>query len=88
MKKQPQKNLPSCLSNRVKDKRAYEQYYNEGSTRAIRKVLAEELMSRIEQACKESESKEKFDLPAWMEYQASNIGYRRALRELIRLLDK
>ena len=86
MSKTQKDNLPQCLQNRLNesDKSAYQQYYTEGSTKAIRKLLIEELKARIDQLTVESENKERFDIPAWTEYQASNIGTRRAMRILIR----
>ena len=80
--------IPKCLLNRVDDKTAYEQYYNDGSTKAILKLLTEELRARIEVDVIKSEGKDKFEYGNWEHYQASSIGYRKALRELIRLLDQ
>lgn len=86
-KKLTKKSMPESLKRLVEDKEAYEQYYNEGSTRAIRKLIAEELRNRIEIAVIKSENLERYEGGNWAEYQSDSIGYRRALREIIRLLD-
>jgi hypothetical protein len=88
MSKQSQKKIPSCLSNRVADTEAYSQYWKDGSTNAIKKLLIEELEARIKCDNVKSDKADKFDLNEWANYQASRIGYREALRELIRLLDQ
>lgn len=89
MTKQSHRQMPSCLSRLVEgdDKEAYEQYWKDGSTKAIRKLLIEELSARIEQAIVSSEKKDKYDLVNWTQFQADNLGYRRALRELKNILD-
>lgn len=88
MSKSPQKTIPTCLSSRVADKEAYSQYWNEGSTKAIKKLLIEELEARIKCDSTKSDKTGRFDTPNWEHYQASRIGYRESLRELIRLLDQ
>ena len=88
MSQKSQRMIPTSLLNRVDDKEAYKQYYNDGSTRAIMKLLKEELEARINTDVIKSEGFEKFEYGNWSEYQAASIGYRKALRELIRLLDQ
>ena len=82
--------LPPSLKKLLKkeDAEAYEEYYHQAATKAIRKLLAEELNKRIDTNVLASEKKDKYDLPSWAELQADSIGYRRAMRELIKLLTK
>ena len=82
-RKEPERSLPECLKRLVpeEDQTSYIEYYHLQSTRAIRKLLAEELENRINTAVLSSERNERYDLEAWAEFQASNIGYRKALRE-------
>lgn len=93
-KNQPKKNhkskLPPALQKHVReeDSGKYEEYYTNGATIAIRKLLVTELEYRLEQAILESERKDKYELASWIEFQADNIGYRRGLRNLILLLTK
>ena len=88
MRKKSQRMIPTCLLNRVDDKEAYKQYYNDGSTKAILKLLQEELTARVSADVIKSEGFDKFEYGNWEHYQAASIGYRKALRELIRLLDQ
>lgn len=82
--------LPPSLKKLLKkeDEGAYEEYYHQQSTKAVRKLLVEDLTKRIETNVLASEKKDKYDLPSWAELQADSIGYRRAMRELIKLLTK
>lgn len=88
-KKKPSR-LPTSLKNLLKreDEGAYEEYYHQQATKAVRKLLVEELTKRIESNVLASEKKDKYELPSWAELQADSIGYRRAMRELIKLLTK
>ena len=89
-KKQESKKLPDSLNRLVPeaDRKAYTEYYYYEATSAIRKLLAKDLEQRIDAAVLSSERNDRFDLDSWAEFQASNIGYRKALRELIKLLTK
>lgn len=89
MNEKPQ--LPTCLLNRIdneEDKPRYDQYFFTPATKAIRKLLVEELMSRRERSVQKGDNPEKFSLPSWPAYQANEVGYRRALKEMIDLLSR
>ena len=93
-KRQPQKqksnDLPETLKRHLKEEDIdqYAEQYHCPATRASRELLAKELSRRLENAILDSEKKDKYDLSSWIEFQADNIGYRRAVRELISLLTK
>jgi len=82
--------LPPSLKKLLKkgDEEAYEEYYHQAATKAVRKLLVEDLNKRLETNVLASEKKDKYILPSWAELQADSIGYRRAMRELIKLLTK
>ena len=82
--------IPSSLSRLVKqvDRKQTEEYYNCEACREIRKLLCKVAEDKIETAAIASERKGKYELPCWAEYQADEIGYRRALREMIAILNK
>lgn len=83
------KKIPTTLKSRVSegDQESYEEYWRDGSTTAIRKLLIEELQARINASVSKADKKDKFELNDWSFYQAHEGGYREALRELIRILD-
>lgn len=82
--------IPSCFSKYVPkgDRENYTEYYHCEATREIRKLLCKVAEDKIETATISSERKGKYELPCWAEYQADEVGYRRALREMIALLNR
>ena len=86
--KKPKLNLPSSLLKGMdsEEKESFIQGYL--SCGIIRETLADFLHSKISSSHKESESKSTYDSPSWSELQADGNGYRRALREVINLLDQ
>ena len=88
--KKSKPNLPDCLLKRLKeeDRGAHADYYNLAATKAIRKLLTEELEDRVSKSVLASDRKDKYELASWAELQADQIGYRRAMRDLIKLLTK
>lgn len=53
----------------------------------IRKRLAEILSSKFDAKVKGAMSNDKFDSPSWSFLQAEAIGYSKALKEVISILD-
>lgn len=53
----------------------------------LRKRLTDILTSRIESSRVNSISPDKYDSPSWAYIQADNVGFERALREVINLLE-
>lgn len=78
--------LPSCLADRTNDVNAHTEYFYGESCTAIRKLLVEEFEARIRRSQDKSESTERYKEPNWQEYQADQVGYRRAFKEIIYLL--
>ena len=86
--KKPQ--IPSSFSKHIPkgDRENYVEYYHCEACREIRKLLRKVAEDKIETATISSERKTKYELPCWAEYQADEVGYRRALREMIAILNK
>ncbi len=53
----------------------------------LRKRLAVVLAKKIEDARAGSVKKEKYDCANWAYLQANNVGYERAMRELIEMME-
>ena len=83
-----QYNLPNNFLNTLTDeeKKVYEDYFNCEATKQIRKKLVEYYGKKIDGSYLKSEKEVKYETPAWSEYQADGIGYRRAMREIMKLL--
>lgn len=88
MSKTKPQQLPTCLTKRVKDPKQLTEYYFSADTKEVRKLLVEEIQHRIEQSVKSSDSSSKYEIPNWDRYQADQVGFRRALREILSLLDR
>ena len=90
MKKQAQKtyNLPTSFLNILseEEKSVYEDYFNCAATKQLRKKLVEYYGKQIDGSYLKSEKEVKYEIPSWSEYQADAIGYRRAMRDIIKLL--
>lgn len=85
------KQLPTCLSDRAdktSETKQYTEYFFAASTTAVRRLLIEELLDRVERSVAKSDASDKYELASWDRYQADQVGYRRALREIIKLLDR
>lgn len=67
------------------DRTAFYLHYNENSF--LREVIRKTLIDKVESSIKEAESKDKYSTPNWEYYQSDNLGYRRALREVLNLLN-
>lgn len=82
--------LPSSLLTLLKkeDIEAYTEYFYSPATRAIRELLIEGLWAKAKVVLANSDAKNKYDLSSWSELQADSIGYRRAINDFIRLLEK
>lgn len=90
-KQNPNSEAPSQLIDLLdnpSDQERYQKYFNVPATKAVRRLLSEYLDIKIERSRQKSESPEKYGLPAWSEYQADQVGYRRALKEIIDLLNR
>jgi hypothetical protein len=89
-KKKKEYNLPTAIQNIVEggdpSLRAYAEYFNSESGKAIRSKLVELLESKARASSVKSEKQTKYEMPSWSQYQADAIGYRRSCRELIELL--
>ncbi len=91
MSKKAQKtyNLPTSFLNILppEERDVYEDYFNCEATKQIRKKLVEYYGKQIDGSYLKSEKESKYEYPAWSEYQADAIGYRRAMREILKLLN-
>ena len=58
-----------------------------GASALLRKRYAEILESKIKLSEKEDRSKEGYNCPNWAYKQADSQGYRRAIREVLSLLE-
>lgn len=50
-------------------------------------VLNNLLKEKVDASAKSSEQETNYEKPSWAEYQADQLGYRRALREISHLLE-
>lgn len=82
--------IPSSFNKHIPkgDGDRYVEYYHCEASKEIRKLLCKVAKDKIETAIISSERKNRYDLPCWAEYQADEVGYRRALREFIALLER
>ncbi len=82
--------IPNSFSKYIPkgDRENYIEYYHCEASREIRKILRKVAEDKIETATIASERKGRYELPCWAEYQADEVGYRRALREMVALLDR
>lgn len=87
----PEQQLPTCLSDRLanaEDRERYEKYFFTPACRAIHKLLSEELKGKIDKSVCKGDNPERFHMPAWSEFQANEVGYRRAIQDILRLIDR
>ncbi len=73
---------PGCLIARASDKEAFKKSYP--TVAHVTNVLKEELLARLQERMFPKE--ESFTLPGWESRQAKNVGYIKALKEVIELL--
>ena len=83
--------LPSQLVDLLPvqtDKKTYEEYYNEASTKAIRSLI--DLLSdkRIQESVKKTDDPSTLHNPAYVALQAYQSGYRQAYAELKDLINR
>lgn len=64
----------------------YEGYFNIEATKKLREKLTELFEKKVEGSYLKTDKESKYETPSWSEYQADAIGYRRALKELIKFL--
>lgn len=89
MKSQKKKyKLPLSFQNILteEEKALYEEYYNTEASRKLREKFAEYFESKISGSYLKTDKETKYEMPSWSEYQADGIGYRRALKEFIKIL--
>lgn len=84
------KTLPPCFNNHVTklDKKEVTDYYHCLATKKVREVMVDVLKDMVEINQTNSEKSSKYDCPNWSFNQADSVGYRRALREVINILEK
>jgi hypothetical protein len=74
--------VPASLAQRAPDKEAFKASYN--GVAHVTNILKEELLSRMQ--TKMFPKDDEFNTPGWENKQARNIGYIKALREVVELL--
>lgn len=79
--------LPQKMKNLAgKEAREVEDYFNCKATQHIRRLLVEVLEQQLEIEEVNSTKRCKYEMAGWSEYQADSIGYKRGLREVIKLI--
>lgn len=80
--------IPSAFQNFLSEEEleVYEEYFNTESSKAIREKLVSLFQKKLDASLLKSDKENKYEMPAWSEYQADACGYRRAMRELISFL--
>ncbi len=89
-KKKPHEELPQDLAYDLltsipeEERESFTQQFI--SLRFVREHMAAYFLKELEAEIRASEETDKYTLPAWAEKQADSIGYRRALRKIIKTL--
>lgn len=80
--------IPQALKTILQEEEytLYEEYFNTEASKAVREKLILMLQNKIDVNEDKHDKECKYEIPSWSEYQADAIGYRRAMRELIKIL--
>lgn len=89
-KKNKSYKMPSSLQQILteEERPVYEEYFNTPACKKVREKLTELFEKKVQGSYLITDKENKYDKPSWSEYQADAIGYRRALKELIKFLEE
>jgi len=76
------KSIPSCLTQRAADKESYRNGYH--AVHHITDAIRDEVLSRLNAKLVPRDI--DFNVPNWDVHQAKELGYAKALREVLELL--
>jgi hypothetical protein len=85
------KQIPTQLVNSISDHRSkekYEGYFYTAACKFIRKLICSWAKTRIEKSVEITDNPSRLELPSYSEKQSYESGYRKAMRELLDLLDR
>lgn len=83
--------IPSFLLDHLTgsaNKETYKKYFLARNCSEIRRLLAKEIHERINSSVRKGDNTDKFELPSWPQMQASEVGYRRAMREILDIIER
>lgn len=83
--------IPSYLLDQLSpqaNKETYRKYFTSRNCSEIRRLLSMHLRKKIEGSVQKGDNVERFELPSWPQYQANEVGYRRAIREILDIIER
>lgn len=83
--------IPSFLLDYLSENanpETYKKYFVARNCAEIRRLLSKHCERKIAQSVSKGDNPDKFELPSWPQFQAAEVGYRKAYREILDILNR